>query len=387
MVEGKCNFFLAKKNRNCRMEAKKGERFCCEHLISESQSDRIPCPVDQTHTVFLKNLEKHLKVCNFVKRQSLIKHFSENINLEQNESSVLYFSLAELKTPEDFSFYFAIIERLYDHYISKFPLNSTPHSQQPIIHCSKSQKHIFQHQALYDLMGESGFIEDSTTFVELCAGKGDLSKYLATNAIEKKVQNFSFALVDYDNFKNKKDVYLKNNSIPYRRLQIDIKNLDTNDLLSELKAEKCVFYAKHACGKATDVSFSCVQKAIQANTFKGLCLAFCCHHRTDWKSFYGSKSLAQMVENPQQIFDLLKQMSSWATCGKNPNNCEHPCGLPTSAREVIGWKCKRIIDFARVDSLLEGIPEFCRKVQAEFLEYTPLKVTLENVCLVLTLKI
>lgn len=49
----------------------KGKEFCGEHLgeskdnaTADDSSERIPCPLDSKHTVYAKNLIKHLKICN-----------------------------------------------------------------------------------------------------------------------------------------------------------------------------------------------------------------------------------------------------------------------------------------------------------------------------------
>jgi tRNA:m4X modification enzyme len=100
-----CSFFVPKKNRYCRFEVFGGRRFCAEHSSSEvtvysylitlinypligvdfirlfnvvfvcggkvsSQEgqgqprERMPCPFDPSHTVFIDTLEKHKRVCN-----------------------------------------------------------------------------------------------------------------------------------------------------------------------------------------------------------------------------------------------------------------------------------------------------------------------------------
>lgn len=63
-----CQFWVKKKRRFCKMEAKKGLEFCGEHGTEEKadklEENRIFCPLDKTHTVAASKLEKHLKVCN-----------------------------------------------------------------------------------------------------------------------------------------------------------------------------------------------------------------------------------------------------------------------------------------------------------------------------------
>lgn len=68
-----CQFWVKRKQRFCKMEASKDKFFCGEHanLEKEVLENRILCPLDNSHTVFKYNLEKHLKVCNKRKPETL----------------------------------------------------------------------------------------------------------------------------------------------------------------------------------------------------------------------------------------------------------------------------------------------------------------------------
>uniref|UniRef100_A0A4X2JQQ6 tRNA:m(4)X modification enzyme TRM13 n=1 Tax=Vombatus ursinus TaxID=29139 RepID=A0A4X2JQQ6_VOMUR len=66
-IEGRCSYFVEKKNRFCRMVPAAGRRFCGEHAGAageENTRKRILCPLDPKHTVYEDQLEKHLKKCN-----------------------------------------------------------------------------------------------------------------------------------------------------------------------------------------------------------------------------------------------------------------------------------------------------------------------------------
>ena len=68
--ESGCHFYIPKKNRYCKMAPGKNQRYCGEHIMSESGQEvpsakiRVPCPIDPTHTCFQNQLQKHLKICN-----------------------------------------------------------------------------------------------------------------------------------------------------------------------------------------------------------------------------------------------------------------------------------------------------------------------------------
>ena len=65
--EGRCNFFVATKNRHCKMLCLPNERYCGEHM-NEATVDggrrRVPCPLDPKHTVFEDYLQRHMAKCN-----------------------------------------------------------------------------------------------------------------------------------------------------------------------------------------------------------------------------------------------------------------------------------------------------------------------------------
>jgi tRNA:m4X modification enzyme len=57
----RCAFYLEKKKRSCPLIPVQGYTFCSQHL---QHPDRTPCPLDPHHSVWKKDLEKHLLICN-----------------------------------------------------------------------------------------------------------------------------------------------------------------------------------------------------------------------------------------------------------------------------------------------------------------------------------
>ena len=68
---GKCQFYLEGKKRTCGFEAKRGELYCGNHLhlaaANGASEDRVPCPLDGNHTIFLSELRSHIKKCPRIK--------------------------------------------------------------------------------------------------------------------------------------------------------------------------------------------------------------------------------------------------------------------------------------------------------------------------------
>ena len=267
------------------MEAKQVEKFVVNILFMILNLIEFVVPSIRVIQLVVKTWRSMPKFCNFQKRKALIKHFNQNINDTINTKTLDFISLSKIQTAEEFHEYFKEINRLFSFYSKKFQISSKYRAE--ISDCSNREKHKFQYEAIYSILYTNFLAENSTSFVELCAGKGDLSRFVAAQMQIKELQNVSFALIDLKNFKRKQDVYIRNMNFKCERLQLNIQNLDTIKLLQELNAEQCVFYAKHACGKATDISLSAIQKAIEKTTFRGMCIALCCHHQCSWESFFG----------------------------------------------------------------------------------------------------
>lgn len=95
------------------------------------------------------------------------------------------------------------------------------------------------------------------------------------------------------------------------------------------------------------------------------------------------------------MFQIFIKIVSWSVCGTGMSRekrkeleskekledlkANQP-KLDRKAREEIGWKCKRIIDYARINFLKEN------SYEASLKYYCDQSVTLENVCIVGQLK-
>eukprot|EP00966_Prymnesium_polylepis_P267613 6182356-Prymnesium_polylepis.1 len=67
---GHCALWLPRKNRYCRFSCVEGFDYCGHHLASRGENTagpgaavRIPCPLDPRHSIFEKDLAKHLLIC------------------------------------------------------------------------------------------------------------------------------------------------------------------------------------------------------------------------------------------------------------------------------------------------------------------------------------
>lgn len=68
-----------------------------------------------------------------------------------------------------------------------------------------------------------------------------------------------------------------------------------------------------------DLAIRCLTRAIDnksRGSNYGLVIAFCCHHKCEYKSYIGKEYLEQCKFLPNE-FPILCSIASWATCGFN----------------------------------------------------------------------
>jgi hypothetical protein len=69
-----CDKFMISKNKFCKFEKHKASIYCnfhisiC-HLNIDDGEEFVDCPIDPHHTVSVKKLNKHLKICQALKEK------------------------------------------------------------------------------------------------------------------------------------------------------------------------------------------------------------------------------------------------------------------------------------------------------------------------------
>merc|ERR1712013_93270 len=355
-LQGRCGFFVPRKQRHCRMIPAKGNNFCAEHLNQDTKGEktqklRIPCPLDPKHTVFEEQLKKHLKKCN-VTRKKQVPYYSENINLVLKN----YEETTEEKLPlhmvpvEELKELINKVRRCYadhccqgDMVVAKQQTCRHPVLQEELDNTDNgpaARKHLIQQASLISLLEGSGSLKDESIFIEFGAGRGALSHWVQ-KAMHKK-KNTKFLLVDRSNNRNKLDCYHKgeDHGPNFERLNIDIQHLDLGcvDSLSENSLDVTAI-GKHLCGGATDLSLKClfdatpagsindIQEEVEPSSKKrrvefvssrvhSVLFALCCYHRCTWNTYVGHEFFNQQQFTTLQ-FARLTKMAGWSTCGFN----------------------------------------------------------------------
>jgi tRNA:m4X modification enzyme len=240
---------------------------------------------------------------------------------------------------------------------------------------SLKRKHLLQASSILGIMQQEDFLTPKTCFIEFGAGKAALTFWLA-NSI-KDLEKAKVLVIDRASHRHKKDNLIRDRDL-VERIRADIADLD----LKGLKVEQDCFVgiSKHLCGAATDLTLRCIVQGNESEVkTRGILIATCCHHRCTFNTFVG-KDWLKANEIDRKTFNLMIKIVSWCTCGDGHNrhnkNDSEDKEIERKEKEEIGWKCKRLLDFARLDYMNQN--NFDMKMNF----YAEKKVTLENVCLI-----
>ncbi|XP_067632582.1 tRNA:m(4)X modification enzyme TRM13 homolog [Eurosta solidaginis] len=416
--EANCAHWVQRKKRFCRMTVKAGHKYCGEHhpavdsAVSEQAgtytgNSRVPCPLDEKHTVFKKNLQKHLKICNARDKGELPAYIEKGINAGVNDVDP-YPDHSKLRIhdlpDEEFQ---KIIENIKILYV-KFIENTIGYLHQHHklldteltnpIYGPETRKHLVQAAALLGILESEQQLQKSTSYIEFGAGKGQLAFYLAQ--LLEALPDSQVILVDRMSLRHKKDNKIEDRSLVHR-IRADIADFRLSALELVQSTQRCVAVSKHLCGAATDLTLRCITQSMNSSdgaqskspNTEYVLIALCCHHRCDWKSYVG-KSFFQAHGLTRSDFVIITKMASWAICGtgmsrerrraleeqeKNPEDIIDASGtkkLSIAERECIGVMSKRILDYGRLQFMKEHGYEAMLKF------YVERNVTLENVCLI-----
>ncbi|CAO0791320.1 unnamed protein product [Mucor circinelloides] len=440
-----CHFYVLRKRRYCGLPARKDLNYCGEHLNEKPDKEglpkRIPCPYDNSHTIFEKDLEKHLKSrCNARPRELPVCHslnvnctlplseeeleFQRNIYSHQKMFVQPWLARVQLQelSREDLDSIINKVKIAYDANVAPIPMEQLTHpSSEKKRSTIQNTKHLDQLSSLMGHMEKNNMLRDKTAcFVEFGAGKGDMSLYVK-KAVDEENGEATYLLLDRKSVRNKTDLTLHGHSEKKSRVQrqlIDIKDLD----LSKVECiadnnKKVVAVSKHLCGCATDISLKCLMNYVetekskgQTDPIQGIIIALCCHQICRYE-MYPNQEYLESINMSKIEFERMCKMTSWATChsggGSNKaakisdaepaeedehaNNNEdgddnsdettnHFSGRDHKERESIGYKCKRVIDAGRAKYLEQF------GFDAKLVYYVDSATSLENCALIATPK-
>ncbi len=399
-----CCYLVQHKLRLCNMARNPGSLYCGNHShFDKNESgaihaeERIPCPLDKSHTIFKKNIESHLKICNAAKQSNFISalpYYCENCNggtnVNSDETVEIEVNLDELLQK---------VERAYNSIVGFIPekvksFERTKEVQD--IHSKireaigkdqsafKQIRHIEQDIALVDQLMDENLLSPSVLtdtvnriILEFGAGKGllGLSAFLADPSISLYLVERSSNRKKIDRFFNevgRDDVC--NKSTAFERIRMDIRHCYLPKVpkievaLSNItNFSQVTVVAKHLCGVASDLAIRSLSNIHASSELfrRGLGIATCCHHACLYEDYTGHSFLRLHGISSRLEFDIIKHWSGWATLDRTnssasePKLNDHPkvgittekyrpLGLDPDSMKNYGVKVKRILDYGRV---------------------------------------
>lgn len=426
----RCEFFLEKKRRYCSMQRKSGQKYCSEHMIHdlgnglEATNERVPCPLDSNHTVWVKDLTAHLQKCNSKPKEVQDAWFKQGLNLKIKDEELEESDEDKGMTEEE----------LFEKYIAKLAnQNSKPlrlgESQHEGLDMRVAEltnkKHAIQQSSLIGNLKERGLLGKEYFYLEYGCGRGELSRTLnlcllseestveeskmaANNETPDRKPNielqqsnedpqtkgelqslYGFGLVDRGVNRRKFDTRILKDCKPYhlpcavRRSRIDIKDLSVDNFIADLPVKKVVAISKHLCGAATDLTLKLIINSSlwENDQFGGMLIAMCCRHACLYDQLLpqSRQYLRDRGFATRESFTVLKKIVSWAVSGtEEDTTTSEKLENKQVDRETLGLLARRLIDDSRLHALQQVLPE---RFTAEMFLYTDKKVTLENSCL------
>lgn len=359
-----CCYLIPHKMKLCNMQRNQGSRYCGAHLVHDTSEEmkskletRVPCPLDPSHTVYERDLHRHLKVCNAKKYQQEIEQlpcYRENCNSGPRRVEVVS---GESSDDKDF------VERLLKKIdviwseVVLQPLQAkNSEGEDDLVWVEeriravlgrslddkdrssfKHWKHIEQDIAIvkqllrYSLLtahsdseSQSSEEEGGKVFIEYGAGKGLLG--MSINLLDR---TSSLLFVERSGNRKKIDKILAERNCRFQRFRLDIRHCYVPslpfvaDVIASSETEKegkkprqhsVTIVAKHLCGVATDMAILSLRHVTPSSSLHcGVAIATCCHHACQYDDYVGREMWLDRFGVTREEFDVAKYWSAWAT--------------------------------------------------------------------------
>lgn len=332
-----------------------------------ADKERVPCPLDPNHTVFIKDMKIHLQKCNSKPKEVQEPWFKHKINLKIGEEDVVEESDEDKGLTEE-QLFEKYISRLEDQVTEPLQKHVSQHSGlDPRLAELTHKKHPLQQSSLIGNLKERNLLGLDYFYLEYGCGRGELSRTLnlcllgdrkaeADNTAKEADNNekegllnevtntqnpedsvtsekpsntettgYGFGLVDRGVTRRKfdtriaKDCQLFGLTPPIRRSRIDIQDLSVDDFIGDLAVKKMVAISKHLCGAATDLTLKLIinSSVWEKDQFGGLLIAMCCRHVCQYDQLLpqSREYLKERGFGTRESFKVLKKVVSWAVSG------------------------------------------------------------------------
>ena len=415
-----CNYYIAKKTRQCGMTRKADSEYCSEHInllkkleggavhagSVQGGRERVPCPLDPNHSVWKDQLQRHLKKCNKNKLAHAndgMPFYSCDMNRGQEMESVAVDYKECLKDAV------LLLQKLHNSPLLNkvdIPLEQKSNEQMENSRLSElhNQKHAIQQSSLIQNMLDNGVLEplsQTQDYLEFGCGRAEFSRYLNQvlySTCSEEPRPVTYHLIDRASNRMKfdskfptdtQDITKRKKVVPeIRRIKIDIKDLRMD---SELSADRTyVALSKHLCGVATDLTLRCMMNnPLFKKQLDGLCIAMCCRHVCNSRDYVNREFVTELIPDDSalsydQFFTCLTKICSWATNGRRADmkgsdvvHITDDIEMTVEQREEIGLVARKIIDVGRYNWVKQNLGE-----DAHLVRYVDKEISLENVALI-----
>lgn len=370
LLEGwtRCCYLITHKQRLCGMDRAANSMYCVNHIgipdaqfqvLNSEQStststtdqryERIPCPLDSSHNIFVHNRDSHILICNAAKRQAGLvdlPYYRENCNGGKSQDEITSSicqpcgdssSIAQQEDGEvDLDVLLHKINQIYDEIRSEIPSSPNAHhtlqaSMTAIdeairSHIGKEQssfsqlRHVEQDIMIVREMVAADLLlppsmtatSNKATYLEFGAGKG-----LLAFAVHFADESARLGLIERSSNRRKVDRFLASRNATFERYRMDIRHcyLPALPLLSLSEQGRVVVMAKHLCGVASDLALRSLTHLSSPSYRRGLSIATCCHHACVYEDYVGSAWL-KLRGIGKDEFDIMRYWSGWASLGR-----------------------------------------------------------------------
>jgi tRNA:m4X modification enzyme len=181
---------------------------------------------------------------------------------------------------------------------------------------NRARKHLEQIGSIINQLLQLNLLQSNTCFVEMGAGRGQLSHEL--HACLKQDSTSNFVLIERDHQRYRFDAHHRreHQGPSFDRYRIDIRDLYLPEIPSIKNSQEprhTVIISKHLCGGATDLALRCAVNGQDENrNVRAIIIALCCHHRLMWNDYVGKDFFYRNNLTPKD-FSLIRTLTSWGT--------------------------------------------------------------------------
>lgn len=392
-----CHAYMERKVRFCRCEKLAGTDYCGAHQPeSQDQSQqRVPCPHDPSHTVFLSRLHQHIKKCpklRELRSQKAQRYYCQDCNIggsgaiEESTDSTAYHSTMDLEWAQQVALHVIATHQKLFAVPTDDPRNVTLQEIQeaiPMMDLGKDEMEVGLEQAVAALRIKSGGVrhlnqqasfighlrrvgaldslhkrhklelptltgqdqQERRTILEVGAGRGITGLLVA--GVSAASRPTKLVMVEREAPRGRaRPGATKSDEIPYQmniaslecqRIKCDLAHVKLDHALDD-RTSDIVVVAKHLCGCGTDLALKSLIPVTKKVSY--VIMSTCCHGACNWQDYVGRDFIQKVMTMDDGLssfgakeFKLLMSWSAGTVKAVDPNK-KKPESNPSSTEEV-----------------------------------------------------